>query len=182
MPVRVEFGWRRRVDDRTGLCRRHSTTLTVDARRPHPRQDRQGPRQAAHRPDRSASPARKAGSPPTPHASTAPCSIGSRPYGKHLFYHWSTGEIGHVHLGLFGKFKVHTGDERPEPRGAVRMRLESDCGDDRSRRPHRVQRSTIPRYEAESSPGSVPTRSSPGRTRSGCTTRSPSRHAASAIC
>jgi len=48
-------------------------------------------------------------------------------YGKHLFYHWSTGEIGHVHLGLFGKFKVHTGDERPEPRGAVRMRLESDA-------------------------------------------------------
>ena len=48
-------------------------------------------------------------------------------YGKHLFYHWSTGEIGHVHLGLFGKFTVHTGDERPEPRGAVRMRLESDA-------------------------------------------------------
>ena len=48
-------------------------------------------------------------------------------HGKHLFYHWSTGEIGHVHLGLFGKFKVHTGDERPEPRGAVRMRLESEA-------------------------------------------------------
>jgi endonuclease-8 len=47
------------------------------------------------------------------------------PHGKHLFYHWSTGEIGHVHLGLFGKFRVHTGEERPEPRGAVRMRLES---------------------------------------------------------
>jgi DNA-formamidopyrimidine glycosylase len=45
------------------------------------------------------------------------------PHGKHLFYHWSTGEVGHVHLGLFGKFKVHTGDSRPEPRGAVRMRL-----------------------------------------------------------
>ena len=26
-------------------------------------------------------------------------------YGKHLFYWWSTGEIGHVHLGLFGKFQ-----------------------------------------------------------------------------
>jgi endonuclease-8 len=47
------------------------------------------------------------------------------PHGKHLFYHWSTGEIGHVHLGLFGKFKVYT-NERPEPRGAVRMRLETD--------------------------------------------------------
>ena len=48
-------------------------------------------------------------------------------YGKHLFYHWSTREIGHVHLGLFGKFTVHSGDERPEPHGAVRMRLESDA-------------------------------------------------------
>lgn len=47
------------------------------------------------------------------------------PHGKHLFYHWSTGEIGHVHLGLFGKFKIHKGDDRPEPRGAVRMRLVS---------------------------------------------------------
>jgi endonuclease-8 len=24
--------------------------------------------------------------------------------GKHLWYHWSNGLIGHVHLGLFGKF------------------------------------------------------------------------------
>ena len=45
------------------------------------------------------------------------------PHGKHLFYHWSTGDIGHVHLGLFGKYKVFRGEERPEPRGAVRMRL-----------------------------------------------------------
>jgi len=49
------------------------------------------------------------------------------PHGKHLFYHWSTGEIGHVHLGLFGKFKVHPGGTPPEPRGAVRMRLVSDA-------------------------------------------------------
>lgn len=47
-------------------------------------------------------------------------------YGKHLFHRWSTGDVGHVHLGLFGKFTVHEGGERPEPRGAVRMRLESD--------------------------------------------------------
>ena len=47
------------------------------------------------------------------------------PHGKHLFYHWSTGDIGHVHLGLFGKYKIHRGDDRPEPRGAVRMRLEA---------------------------------------------------------
>lgn len=43
-------------------------------------------------------------------------------YGKHLFMWWSTGEVGHVHLGLFGKFGVHRGDA-PEPRGALRMRL-----------------------------------------------------------
>ena len=48
------------------------------------------------------------------------------PHGKHLFYHWSTGEVGHVHLGLFGKFRIHQGDDPPEPRGAVRMRLECD--------------------------------------------------------
>ena len=26
------------------------------------------------------------------------------PYGKHLFYWWANGLVGHVHLGLFGKF------------------------------------------------------------------------------
>ena len=48
------------------------------------------------------------------------------PYGKHLFYHWDTGEIGHVHLGLFGKYRISKVDADgtlPEPRGAVRMRL-----------------------------------------------------------
>ncbi len=53
------------------------------------------------------------------------------PHGKHLFYHWSTGEIGHVHLGLFGKFTIHrtksVDDDLPEPRGAVRMRLHTDA-------------------------------------------------------
>jgi formamidopyrimidine-DNA glycosylase len=50
-------------------------------------------------------------------------------YGKHLFYWWSTGEIGHVHLGLFGKYRVTKGDP-PEPRGALRMRLQTiDDGD-----------------------------------------------------
>jgi len=43
-------------------------------------------------------------------------------YGKHLFYHWSTGEVGHVHLGLFGKYRVTKGSI-PEPKGALRMRL-----------------------------------------------------------
>ena len=43
-------------------------------------------------------------------------------YGKHLFYSWSNGLVGHVHLGLFGKFRVHRG---PVPIDAptVRMRL-----------------------------------------------------------
>ena len=54
---------------------------------------------------------------------------GLEAYGKHLFYHWSTGEVGHVHLGLFGKYRVHRG-EAPEPRGALRMRLEALDGDE----------------------------------------------------
>lgn len=50
------------------------------------------------------------------------------PYGKHLFYWWSNGRVGHVHLGLFGRFRVHAGllGEIPHPIGEVRMRLSSD--------------------------------------------------------
>ncbi|MGD9702597.1 MAG: Fpg/Nei family DNA glycosylase [Acidimicrobiia bacterium] len=48
------------------------------------------------------------------------------PFGKHLFYWWDTGEIGHVHLGLFGTFRVSTGDAPPDPVGAVRMRMTVD--------------------------------------------------------
>ncbi len=49
--------------------------------------------------------------------------------GKHLFYWWSTGEIGHVHLGLFGKYRVTKG-QPPQPEGALRMRLQTvDDGD-----------------------------------------------------
>jgi endonuclease VIII len=46
-------------------------------------------------------------------------------YGKHVFYHWSTGHVGHVHLGLFGKYRVskHPGAAPPEPIGMVRMRM-----------------------------------------------------------
>ncbi|MFN3254487.1 MAG: Fpg/Nei family DNA glycosylase [Ilumatobacter sp.] len=54
-----------------------------------------------------------------------------RPWGKHLFYEWSTGDVGHVHLGLFGKFRVYRAagsSGPPPPRGAVRMRLRSDTG------------------------------------------------------
>jgi endonuclease-8 len=50
-------------------------------------------------------------------------------YGKHLFHHWSTGEVGHVHLGLFGKFRVHRGIP-PAPAGALRMRLTTIDGGD----------------------------------------------------
>lgn len=47
-------------------------------------------------------------------------------FGKHLFYEWGDGSIGHVHLGLFGKFKTYRTAEPPPPRGEVRMRLVTD--------------------------------------------------------
>lgn len=47
-------------------------------------------------------------------------------YGKHLFYSWSNGDVGHVHLGLFGKFRVSKAPVAPAPVGMVRMRLQSD--------------------------------------------------------
>ena len=43
-------------------------------------------------------------------------------YGKHLFYSWANGLVGHVHLGLFGKFRVHRG-AAPFDAPTVRMRL-----------------------------------------------------------
>jgi endonuclease-8 len=43
-------------------------------------------------------------------------------YGKHLFYEWSSGDLLHVHLGLFGRFLLHRG-EAPAPVGAIRLRL-----------------------------------------------------------
>jgi endonuclease-8 len=47
-------------------------------------------------------------------------------YGKQLFYEWSTGEVGHVHLGLFGTFRVQRTDHSPDPIGEVRMRLQTE--------------------------------------------------------
>ncbi len=47
-------------------------------------------------------------------------------FGKHLFYWWDSGDIGHVHLGLFGKFRVSIGPDAPPPVGLVRMRMQSD--------------------------------------------------------
>ena len=43
-------------------------------------------------------------------------------HGKHLFYDWGPRKIVHIHLGLYGKFRVHK-NPAPPPRGAVRMRL-----------------------------------------------------------
>ena len=43
-------------------------------------------------------------------------------HGKHLFYRWSNGLVGHVHLGLFGKFAIHR-HEAPHDAPTVRMRL-----------------------------------------------------------
>ena len=51
-----------------------------------------------------------------------------QPYGKHLFYEWSNGLVGHVHLGLFGNFRVASGPESPEPVGMVRMRMATELG------------------------------------------------------
>src|SRR4051794_20478429 len=47
-------------------------------------------------------------------------------YGKHIFYWWSNGDVGHVHLGLFGKFRVSKGVEAPDPVGMVRMRMRTE--------------------------------------------------------
>lgn len=43
-------------------------------------------------------------------------------HGKHLFYHWSPRKIVHIHLGLYGKFRIHK-NPAPAPRGAVRVRM-----------------------------------------------------------
>ncbi|MGB8859920.1 MAG: DNA-formamidopyrimidine glycosylase family protein [Ilumatobacteraceae bacterium] len=50
------------------------------------------------------------------------------PYGKHLFYWWANGLVGHVHLGLFGKFRVAHGPEPVPVQGLVRMRMSTDMG------------------------------------------------------
>ena len=50
------------------------------------------------------------------------------PYGKHLFYWWENGLVGHVHLGLFGKFRVARGPGPLSVEGQVRMRMATDAG------------------------------------------------------
>ncbi len=49
-------------------------------------------------------------------------------YGKHLFYFFANGLVGHVHLGLFGKFRVSKGAHVPPVQGMVRMRMSTDLG------------------------------------------------------
>ena len=46
-------------------------------------------------------------------------------HGKHLLYHFESGALLHVHLGLFGRFRRYR-QPAPPPRGAVRLRLETD--------------------------------------------------------
>ncbi len=43
-------------------------------------------------------------------------------HGKHLYYYFSSELVLHVHLGLYGKFRLHQSPP-PEPRGAVRVRF-----------------------------------------------------------
>lgn len=45
--------------------------------------------------------------------------------GKHLFYLWEHGPILHVHLGLFGRFRLHRTDP-PEPTDGTRLALAAD--------------------------------------------------------
>lgn len=46
------------------------------------------------------------------------------PYGKHLFYRFSDAPILHVHLGLFGRFRLHIGDA-PAPTEGTRLALQA---------------------------------------------------------
>lgn len=48
-------------------------------------------------------------------------------HGKHLFYEWSDGDILHVHLGLFGRFRVFAEDP-PPPTDGTRLAWRSNSG------------------------------------------------------
>lgn len=46
-----------------------------------------------------------------------------RAVGKHLFYEWERGDLLHVHLGLFGRFRLHRTDP-PLPTDGTRLAME----------------------------------------------------------
>lgn len=48
---------------------------------------------------------------------------GAEAWGKHLFCHWDTGDVLHVHLGLIGKFRPTPAEEVAGE--TVRLRLEA---------------------------------------------------------
>lgn len=52
---------------------------------------------------------------------------GIEAHGKHLFYHWSSGEVLHVHLGLFGRFRVF-GEDPPPPTDGTRLAWTAESG------------------------------------------------------
>jgi len=52
-------------------------------------------------------------------------------HGKHLLYRFRDAPVLHVHLGLFGRFRVHDG-EVPEPRPTTRLRLAPVAAGDRA--------------------------------------------------
>lgn len=47
-------------------------------------------------------------------------------WGKHLFYRFERGELLHVHLGLFGRFRRRA-QPAPPPRGQIRLRMETSA-------------------------------------------------------
>ena len=47
-------------------------------------------------------------------------------HGKHLFYRWAGGEILHIHLGLFGKFRLHNTKPAPAPTPNTRLTMTGD--------------------------------------------------------
>ena len=47
---------------------------------------------------------------------------GIEAYGKHLLYHFASQDTLHIHLGLYGRFRLARAPV-PEPQGAVRIRM-----------------------------------------------------------
>lgn len=72
-------------------------------------------------------------------------------HGKHLFMRFQSAQPSvhwvHIHLGLYGKFKFGTGPA-PEPRGALRLRLENDASYADLRGPTACTLVTPPEVEA----------------------------------